>query len=253
MTTATGALALVVGSAYLGMGLLVLKDLVIQRRARGWSHFGAAFVVMAFTCGPHHLAHGVHVVFEGHAVSVPMAGSLLLALPAAVAFIGLRVERGFGGRGDRLIAGDPAWLSASVVIALVVSGGLLVLAAGWVAAHGFPVMALPSIVLAVCYVVVGWCYLRTQTMRRGSTGGWSLSGVALGWIFPTCALMHLMLVASTPDVHLLVVDLAGMPGALYFLWAVSRLYRRALRDWSRTPVVGPVARTPRPAPWSVAA
>ena len=51
---------------------------------------------------------------------------------------------------------------------------------------------LPSLALALAFAVVGGYLVRAQVARGGTTG-WSLSGLALAAIFPTCALMHLTL------------------------------------------------------------
>ena len=48
-----------------GYGPMTLIEMKRRWRTLGFSHFGAAWVAMAFTCGPHHLVYGVHVAFEG--------------------------------------------------------------------------------------------------------------------------------------------------------------------------------------------
>ncbi|MDQ4097570.1 MAG: hypothetical protein M3144_06855, partial [Actinomycetota bacterium] len=55
------------GAAYVSIGALVAFDLIRSRSMRGFCHFGVAFCLIAFTCGSHHLVHGFHVGFEGHA------------------------------------------------------------------------------------------------------------------------------------------------------------------------------------------
>ena len=55
MTVFGGILALVTGLAYTALAAVTAYEL-IRHRARGFSHFGVAFLVMAATCGPHHLA-----------------------------------------------------------------------------------------------------------------------------------------------------------------------------------------------------
>ena len=73
----------------------------------GFSHFGAAWIAMAFTCGPHHWVHGVHLGFEGRAAGVLDFVAVLVGVPAGVIWFLLRVEAFRGGRGDRFIRGTP--------------------------------------------------------------------------------------------------------------------------------------------------
>ena len=92
MTVAAGVLSLLIGNAYLLLGVLTGRELLRHRRTRGWSHFGGAFMVMAFTCGPHHLVHATHLLFEGDVANGPVLASLLLGLPPGMVFIALRLE-----------------------------------------------------------------------------------------------------------------------------------------------------------------
>ena len=55
---------------------------------------------------------------------------------------------------------------------------------------GFAVWA--NVILVGLYLAVGWFVLRTQLANRPSMGGWSVSGLSLSVIFPTCALMHMV-------------------------------------------------------------
>ena len=112
-------------------------------------------------------------------------------------------------------------------------------------------MLAPNIVLAVAFGAVGWMTLRTQSRRRVAFGGWSLSGLAMTGVFPTCGAAHLVHALSSPfDIHGFTLDVIGVPASLYFLWAVHRLYRASLRDWNRRPIVGRPGRPRRPAPWA---
>ena len=252
MNTLFGITAVIVGCAYLGMGLITGNDLRRHWRTRGWSPFGGAFTVMAFTCGPHHLVHGTHVLLHGERVDPLLSAAILLGLPAAVIFIGLRIETLLGGRGDRLIRGTPAWL-AILPWAVSFSVGIIAAAgARHVAANGAPgIEALPNAILATNYLLVGFFMLRTQAVRRPAVGGWSLSGVSLGAVFPTCALMHAAFgLTAVADVHSLTLDILGVPSSFYFLWVVRGLHRESLRDWNRRPLVGNPLPPRRPAPWA---
>jgi len=95
--------------------------------------------------------------------------------------------------------------------------------------------------LVVIYVAIGWFVLRTQLANRPSMGGWSVSGLCLGAIFLTCALMHAVYAAYhiagryDADVHAFVIDWLSIPAGLYFLWMVRSLYRDPVRDWNSGP------------------
>jgi len=80
--------------------------------------------------------------------------------------------------------------------------------------------------------------------------GWSLSGLSLGAIFPTCAAMHLMFALSTGHAaNIDPCDWLGIPASVYFLWVVHGLHRQALVDWNRRPIVGVPGAVQRHAPW----
>src|SRR5207342_3968618 len=82
---------------------------------------------------------------------------------------------------------------------------------------------------------------RTQLANRRPLAGWSLSGLALAVIFPTCALMHgiyafYLLNGTYPnDIHMFWIDVLAVPAAAYFLWVVQALYRGTFRDWNGAP------------------
>jgi hypothetical protein len=254
VSVVTGVLALLVGNAYLMLAWFTGRDIWRHGRDRGYSHFGVAFLGMALTCGPHHVVHGVHLLAEGDVANGLVLASMLGALPFGATFVALRIEADRGGRGERLICGTPGWLGALAVAIVLGYGALAAEAVRHAAAHGVPsIMAVPNAVLVIAYAIVGWTILRTQGRRRAVTGGWSVSGLSLGAIFPTCAAMHAVHVLSSPfDVHGFAFDVLGVPASLYFLWAVRRLYRESLRDWNRRPLVGRAGRARRVAPWATA-
>ena len=233
----------VVGTVYTSYGVITAVEL-----RRGWHHlgpspFGIAWVAMAFTCGPHHLDHALHLAVDGTGAS----GAELVALgaglgPGLVWFL-LRLEAFGGGAGDRSIVGTPTWLRAATVGVIVAS----TLSFGWVAVgllatESRPLFerATPNLVLVGLYVVIGLYLGRTQVANRSAGGGWSLSGVALTAVFPTCALMHLafaatvMTGATDPDNHVLVLDWLAVPAAVYFLSVVRSLYAGRAHDWNQS-------------------
>ncbi|MEW6473380.1 MAG: hypothetical protein AB1679_14000 [Actinomycetota bacterium] len=252
---------LVLGVAYTGYGIMTAIEMRRDWRTFGFSHFGAAWIFMAFTCGPHHLDHGLHVAIDGRVGGPLDLLAVVVGLPVGVLWLGLRVEAFLGGRGDRFVPGDPGWLRAAplasglyTVILVVACAAVL---AGPRVTPGFAVWA--NLLLVGIYMAVGWFVLRTQLTNRPSMGGWSVSGLCLAAIFPTCALMHGVWAAYAvagryqQDGHGLLIDWLSIPAALYFLAVVRSLYRDSLRDWNDGPgevpteVPAPQA-TPTPTP-----
>ena len=250
MTVYGGILALVTGLAYTALGAVTAYELV-RHRARGFSHFGVAFLVMAATCGPHHLAHAYRHLIAGEAAHGPHVAALTLGLAPAVTFIALRVEALFGGRGDRLLVRTPWWLQGLPVLMAAAAGATLWEGLRHANAHGVDLRALiPNLFLFANYSLVGLFTARTQIARRPLLGGWSLSGVAMSGVFFTCAGSHLLAGMMThADAWSIALDNVGVPASFYFLWAVHRIHSGSLRDWNRRPLVGRSAPQGRRSPW----
>ena len=252
LTWSIGLVSIALGIAYMSLGVLACFEVLVDRKVLGVSQFGLGFALMASSCGPHHLLHGRHAL-AGLDVSATIALATVIGVPCGLVFVALRIEAMFGGRGDRFVIGTPNWLAVAP-IGFLLGAGMIVGAE--VTAPGFHLdlwsfVALPNLVVTVTYALVGWPLIRTQFRRRSEVGGWSLSGLALAGIFPTCALTHLTYALSAGgDVHTGIVDLWGVPASLYFLWVVRALYRDAIVDWNRRPVAGVRGRAPRPSPWS---
>jgi hypothetical protein len=260
MTTALGITTMALGAAYVTLAGVALIEVLGGFRARGFSRFGVGLVVMGLACGAHHIVHGLHAVTGGGG-SAPAMIATLVGLPAVLTFIALRVEVMTGGRGDRFIAGTPRWISLTPIGFLIVAGVLLdrslqnAFESPTLAHHGVAEgiswwVMLPNLFIALSYALVGWYLLRTQVRRREEQGGWSLSGLALGAVFPTCSLMHLAVALDQPQSSAVVgLDLVGVPISIYFLWVVNGLYRQALVDWNRRPLAGDPGRPDRMSPW----
>ena len=246
---------IILGIAYTGYGMMTAIEMKRDWRTFGFSHFGAAWILMAFTCGPHHLDHGLHVAAAGRLGGPLDLIAVLIGLPVGVIWLVLRVEAFLGRRGDRFVPGDPRWLRAAPAASAVYVAGLtlacLAVLAGPRVEPGFAVWA--NVILVVLYMAVGWFVVRTQLANRPSMGGWSVSGLCLSAIFPTCALMHGVWAAYAvagrydQDGHGLLVDWLSIPAGLYFLFVVRGLYRDSLRDWNDGPdEVAPTLPTPAP-------
>jgi hypothetical protein len=250
VTVVAGLLALLTGLAYSGLGVIAVYELGRDRRTRGFSYLGGAFALMAATCGPHHLVHAEHHLLWAESVSGPMLGALAIGFVPGAIFVLLRIEALAGGRGDRFVTGTPALLAA-LPWAVVAASGAIVWEAMGDARELSAVSLAANFLLFVNYTVVGVLVLRTQLARRPGLAGWSVSGLAMGGVFVTCGVAHLVAGLATPaDWHTLLFDVLGVPFSIYFLWVVRSLHRNSLRDWNRRPLVGRAFRQSRRSPWA---
>ena len=241
MAVLAGGLNLVMAVVYVGIGTIVAIDLEGAIRRRGYSHFGVAWLTIMFTCGAHHLVHGVHLVAEGREISGIDVLATLLGIPVGVVWSRLRLEASAGGRGDRFLRGDPLWLrtAAVVYVAGTVAG---VVVAGTMLAGGIRYAdprLIPNVLLCGLYIGIGLALWRGQRRNHAELGGWSLSGLSLMAVFPTCALMHGIYVVDaatarfSPDFHGLWADWLGVPAAVYFFWVVYGMERGTVTDWNQ--------------------
>jgi len=238
MTWFVAATNVLLGLVYTSYGVMTIVDLKRGWRTSGLSHFGLAWVAMAFTCGPHHLDHGLHVYAGGYGGPLDLFVTLA-GFPAGVTWFLLRVEALFGGRGDRFVAGTPRWVGLLPAItavygaAVAVSVGLLLRDGG-----EFGPRYVPNLLLLLLYGLVGYYLLRTQLQNRPQLEGWSVSGLALTLVFPTCGVMHAVQASYaitsdyTVDWHWLAIDWLAVPAAVYFLWVVRGLHLGVRRDWN---------------------
>jgi hypothetical protein len=240
MTAAVAALNVVLGLVYLQYGTMTLLEMRRHGGELGWSRFGIAWIAMAFTCGPHHFVHGVHVALEGRFAGGLDLAATLIAFPAGVTWFLLRLEAFGGGRGDRFVAGSPVWvLALPTVLCVYLTAVVMTIAARGPVGDAAKGMALPNLMLVAIYAAVGFFVTRTQVHNRRPLGGWSLSGLSLAVIFPTCAVMHGVFAyyalhgLYAGDLHHLVIDWLSVPAGLYFLYVVRSLYRGSATDWNR--------------------
>jgi len=271
VTAAAALLHALLGGVYCLLAGLAALDLrqPLGRRTR---RFVLAFAAMVGSCGLHHLTMAWATATGDHPGTPAMLLSLLLGLVPGLAFAGLRLEAVLGGRGDRFLPGQPAavallapvgFTSLGLVTGVAVTtsvaehagyhrdGTLLGQAtaplAGWLAGHApeqVATAALNAGSLAV-YAAVAVLLLRTQLNRRTLLGGWSLSGLSLGLVFASCALMHLVaaLEHAHGTAHTLVVDLLLVPAGLAFLAVVRDEHRLSQRVVAPADAPGPVGAT----------
>jgi hypothetical protein len=270
MSLVVGLSNLAIGLAYASLGVLSAWETASLHRYRGWSRFGLGFSLMAASCGPHHMVHGWHVL-QGASVSWPMFAATVIGLPAGLTFVLLRLERMWGGQGERIVtatADRMAMLAGAFILATgVLAAGVFVQPGAdalWqfvCTSSGLVTRAEPrvdftsltfiaNVFVTVTYGMVGW-YLGDCQVRRYLTNGvWSLSGVSLSGVFFTCALMHLVDATTHGDSGMLFFDLLGIPASIYFLWVVKLVHNDSVMDWNRRTVVGAAAAPARPSPWS---
>jgi hypothetical protein len=235
---AVAALNIVLGLVYTSYGTMTIIDLKANWRRSGVSHFGLAWIAMAFTCGPHHLDHGLHALVDHHGGAVDVY-AVLIGFPAGVTWFLLRVEALRGGRGDRFISGTPTWIAALPAVFAAYTATVAIAVLQVVRHHPhFGPRYVPNLLLLGLYLLIGYYLLRTQLENRRPLGGWSLSGVALTLVFPTCGLMHAVHAAYAigghyeVDWHGLVIDWLSVPAAVYFVWVVRGLSAGARTDWT---------------------
>jgi hypothetical protein len=249
VTLAVGIVHALTAAAYLFLFVVAIREV---RAAGRITAFGAALTLMFLGCGMHHFIHAEHALVFGRGGDPLTLAALLLAGTPSAIFLWLRLEAMGGGRGDRFVAGTPAWLGLAPVAFGAAAAALTIVSVGY---GPTPVPDVPgfasNLVLLVTYSTVGWFLARTQVARRPLRGGWSVSGISLAAIFPTCAMAHVVSALVSPgDVHTLIADGYQIPVSLFFLWSVARMYGRGRRLATRRPAVGRAARAGRPSPWA---
>ncbi len=239
MSTAVALTNIGLGIIYTAYGVMTLIELKRGWSSLGPSHFGLAWLAMAFTCGPHHLEHGLHVLATGSSAGPLDVITVLVGAPAGLTWFLLRVEAVRGGSGDRFVAGTPVWVS--VLPAVCVAYALMACTAlVWVLRTNAAMTpkVTPNFLLLAVYGLVGYYLLRAQLANRPFAQGWSLSGLALTLVFPTCGLMHATFAVYatagryTVEGYGLLIDWLAVPAAAYFVWVVRGLQQGRLRDWN---------------------
>jgi hypothetical protein len=229
MSVAIGVSNIVLGLVYCQYGTMTLIEMRRHWRSMGFSPFGAAWIAMAFTCGPHHLVHGLHMLTTGGPAGDLDLIAVLIGFPAGVTWFLLRVEAFRGGSGDRFVSGNPLWILALPTIAgiYVTALAMTIAQSGTLDTQHLAAVA-PNLALVPIYSTIGYYLVRTQLANRRPLGGWSVSGLALAVVFPTCAVSG----SYGPATHTTVIDWLAVPAGIYFLWVVHGLYSGTFRDWN---------------------
>ena len=254
MTIATAVANIAMSLVYLGYGTMTLFDLKDGWRDRTRRHFGLGFLAIMWTCGPHHLEHGLHLLFtdvEAGGLDLLTVG---LGLPAGVIWFALRTEALLGGRGDRHIEGTPRLMAALPVVGAVYLAITASAVGRLVRADEFAIEIVPNLTIMVLYFLIGGFLTATQLRNHDASGRWSLSGLSLAGVFLTCSLMHLVYAGYgtigqyEPDGHILPIDLLAVPGAAFFLSLAIGVHRGRIgrQVEARQPVVPAEATVSRP-------
>jgi hypothetical protein len=154
------------------------------------------------------------------------------------------VEAVRGDAGDRFIQGTPLPVLALPTLCGVYVSALVstLVETGRIAGDHLAAVA-PNLALVLIYSLIGYYLVCTQLANRRPLGGWSVSGLALAVIFPTCAVMHAVYAYYSlsgqygPAGRTTVIDWIAVPAGLYFLWVVQALYRGTFRDWNLAALV----------------
>src|SRR5437016_9097116 len=117
MILAVALVNIALGVAYTSYGIITALEMKNDWRSFGFSHFGAAWIAMAFTCGPHHFVHGLHLLTAGGSAGPLDLVAVMIGFPAGVIWFALRLEAFSGGAGDRFIKGSPPWVLALPTLA----------------------------------------------------------------------------------------------------------------------------------------
>ena len=197
--------------------------------------FGLGLFLMAMSCGPHHCHVFYHYVIEGgsHATLSDLV-AILYAFPFGALGLYFVSESVFGfGPGDRYIDGRAILLKIQLLLLGLLAFGVLVMphwqVNDWTPPGAVGIYA--QFVLVVLYLIVGWFLWTGQWLRIRMSQPWSLSGIALALVFPTCALTHMLwgienLASYTvADTHFSVIDTFGIAAALYFIWIAMQAHR----------------------------
>jgi len=252
VTVVTAVANIAMSFVYLGYGTITLFDLKDGWHDRTRRQFGLAFLAIMFTCGPHHIDHGIHLLVTGVEAGALDLVVVAVGLAPGVVWFGLRIEALLGGPGDRHLVGTPRALALLPVLGAAYLVAMVAAVAHLVRDVGFGVTSVPNLVVMVLYLFVSATLIATQLRNHDASGRWSLSGLSLASIFSTCALMHLVYAAydSTgqyvDDGHVLAIDVLSVPGAASFLWLVVGVHRGQIGRNVTTAPAAPVVAAARP-------
>lgn len=233
-------------AVYLALAGVAAAEMIQGRTRRGLTRFGVGFTAVMGTSGL------VRLAAAQSAPSQPVLVAVAMGFGPASLFLWLRLERHLGGRGERFIAGTPPVVAlVPLVVAFIAGANYAVAGFDWpIRRNVVPVRFVADVVLVATHLAIAWVYARTQTLRRTTVGGWSLTGLAVAVIFPTHATVHGVHGLIDADAeHLTLVTVLAVPAALWFLWSLLQVHRDAVADWHRHTRLGVRRRPSRRPPW----
>ena len=239
MSTTVGWLNIALGTVYTCFGFMTIVDMKRGWRTNGFSHFGFAWLAMTFTCGPHHLDHGIHILATGR------GGGVLDFVAIAIGAPGRGHLVPPPGRGDDGRPRRPVHPRHPAVARPAPGRGRALPddvarrdGHGRPGADGFDVRVTPNLMLIVPLRRHRLRHRPHPALEPPAHGRLVAVGTALATVMFTCALMHgvFALYVTTGlyglDIHGVVIDWLSVPAAAYFLWVVAALHRGTLRDWN---------------------
>lgn len=188
---------------------------------------GFGLMAMGFTCGPHHIEHGIHILLDVTFSAIDL-GFALVALPFPLAFMGLRIAAALGKSGDVEFRYTKAELANNVLLGFWLFWSFWT-GASWMyllVQYGLPAYtAGPQYVLAALFPVIGWLFFRANNLNTFRYRRSSLNSLLLAGLFITCGASHLitgtLLGAGVfAFQHLYLIDSFGVFAAILFLLLV---------------------------------
>lgn len=221
-------LQILTGTAYLvGVGGFSLVSVLRNRRQGVTDWLGIGLIGMASTCGPHHLDIAYHLIKSpGFQPPVWDLLTIAIAAPWGALWLWLRFQNEvLKGSGEVHV--NAAWPFYMLPLLFVEMTAVFMANFGL---NGNYAQGAVQLSLVIFYCVIGYHLWRVQVVRRLSGLPWSMSGLALAMIFPTCAASHAVFGLAitsgrwSSDAHSFAIDTWGVFTAFFFLVVVRRLH-----------------------------